>query len=185
MLLQKGKKKKSKSKDSGRGRSPTVESFQEISGRGEEKQHRKHVKESGKQKLLQDKALPVFCKSLNELVSDFFLNKTRSRDQRLDASGIENKKSLWPWGGSKVRKAEGYCTVPLGQLDTPPPPPPKYQSPNIEQRVFDSWHRGRKPLNLIGPQFPTRTEVSDADSNCHANPLWAMPKIWYNCIGTR
>lgn len=61
------KKKKSKSKDSGRGRSPTDESFQEISGRGEEKQHRKHVKESGKQKLLQNKALPVFCKSLNEL----------------------------------------------------------------------------------------------------------------------
>ena len=65
--LTKRKKKKSKSKDSGRGRSPTDESFQEISGRGEEKQHRKHVKESGKQKLLQDKALPVFCKSLNEL----------------------------------------------------------------------------------------------------------------------
>ena len=66
-LTKRKKKKKSKSKDSGRGRSPTDESFQEISGRGEEKQHRKHVKESGKQKLLQDKALPVFCKSLNEL----------------------------------------------------------------------------------------------------------------------
>lgn len=60
------RKKKSKSKESGTGRSPTDKSFQEISGR-EEKRHRKHVKESAKQKLLQDKALPVFCKSLNEL----------------------------------------------------------------------------------------------------------------------
>ena len=64
--LTKRKKKKSKSKESGTGRSPTDASFQEISGR-EEKRHRKHVKESAKQKLLQDKALPVFCKSLNEL----------------------------------------------------------------------------------------------------------------------
>lgn len=42
-LLQKEKKKNHKSKENGRGKSSTDESFQEISERGEENQHRKLV----------------------------------------------------------------------------------------------------------------------------------------------
>lgn len=60
------KEKKSKSKESGTVGHPQIRVFKRFL---EEKRegHRKHVKESAKQKLFMTRPLPVFCKSLNEL----------------------------------------------------------------------------------------------------------------------